>query len=326
LNILLTDAAAEKAKEFLGRSGRVDEKGNPLCGLRLQFKGSDVMGVKYAFSVDCNAPRENDNVVESHGFRLYVDSGTYAYLAELTETLRIDHVETPEYSGFRISFPQRTITLEREEKLIPQAIGIRSRKRLTAVLIIVVLLAGLTAGWLGGSMSTASKTSTQLGSAKVVSLDVIPDWGGPTYDAFVVPANTNGTIPKPGTNSIKPGPNDNNITAPVNTPVTFVITDLDTALNLNFTGNATIPFTFYNDTATGQVPVRFSAGEKIVNLTVSHSFVVAGTNVDIPLPPDTIVTFTVTFTKPGAYLYFCTVPCGLGMGLVGYMEGYIIVG
>jgi heme/copper-type cytochrome/quinol oxidase subunit 2 len=167
-------------------------------------------------------------------------------------------------------------------------------------------------------------TSAVAPSRPVVNLNVVPDWGGATYDAFIVPANANGTIPKPGTNSTKPGPNDNNITVPVNVPVTFVITDLDTALNLNFTGNATVPFIIYNDTASGQVPVEYSAGQS-VKLTVSHTFVVMGTNVNVPLPPDTIVTFTVTFTTPGEYLYYCTAPCGLGMGLVGYMDGYINV-
>ena len=56
MDIIVTDAAAEKAKEFLRTSGRVDDKGNLLCGLRFSIKGSDVYGVKYVFSVDCNAP------------------------------------------------------------------------------------------------------------------------------------------------------------------------------------------------------------------------------------------------------------------------------
>jgi heme/copper-type cytochrome/quinol oxidase subunit 2 len=167
-------------------------------------------------------------------------------------------------------------------------------------------------------------TSAASPSKPVVNLIVIPDWGGATYDAFIVPANANGTVPKPATKSVGPGPNDNNVSVPVNQPVTFVITDLDTALNLNYTANATLPFTIYNDTASGQAPVQYATGQS-VKLPVSHTFVVTGTNVNIPLPPDTIVTFTVTFTTPGEYMYYCTAPCGLGMGLVGYMEGYINV-
>jgi plastocyanin len=153
---------------------------------------------------------------------------------------------------------------------------------------------------------------------------VIPDSGGATYDAFIIPATANGTVPKPGTKSTRPGPNDNNVSVSANQPITFVITNLDTALNLNYTANATIPFTIYNDTASGQVPVVYSAGQS-VKLPMSHTFVVTGTNVNIPIPPDTIVTFTVTFTTSGEYMYYCSAPCGLGMGLVGYMEGYINV-
>ena len=167
-------------------------------------------------------------------------------------------------------------------------------------------------------------TSAVAPSKPVVNLIVVPDWGGATYDAFVVPANANGTIPKPASKSGRPGPNDNNVSVPVNQPVTFVITNLDTALNLNFTGNATLPFTIYNDTASGQIPVEYSTGQS-VKLAVSHTFVVTGTNVNVPLPPDTIVAFTVSFTTPGEYLYYCTAPCGPGMGLVGYMEGYVNV-
>ena len=167
-------------------------------------------------------------------------------------------------------------------------------------------------------------TTSAAPSERVVNLVVVPDWGGATYDAFIIPATANGTVPKPGTNSTRPGPNDNNVSVPVNEPITFVITNLDTALNLNYTANATIPFTIYNDTESGQVPVAYSAGQS-VKLPVSHTFIVTGTNVNIPIPPDTIVTFAVTFTTPGEYLYYCSAPCGLGMGLVGYMEGYINV-
>jgi len=181
------------------------------------------------------------------------------------------------------------------------------------------------ATYLPHSVAPSSESTATVPTNSVVNIDVVPDWGGSGYDAFIIPSNVNGTIPKPATNSSAPGPNDNNITMPVNASVTFVITNLDTAINLNFTGNVTVPFTIYNETASGQVPVRYSSGEA-VSLPVSHTFVVEATDLNIPIPPDTIVTFNVTFTKPGAYLYLCTAPCGPGMSRVGYMEGYINVG
>lgn len=276
--------------------------------------------------MDCNPPRESDNIIDSRGFKLYLASDTYAYLSEISEILRIDYVESPKYSGFRLSLPQKTITMVSENKPIPQTTGIRLRRLVFAGLIIIVLVVGVAMGWVG-SMSLAPRTSQTAPSKPVIiSLIVIPDWGGATYDAFIVPANANGTVPKPGTNATGPagwpGPNNNNVSVPVNVPVTFVITNLDTALNLNYTANATLPFTIYNDTASGQVPVKYNLGQP-VRLAVSHTFIVTGTNVNVPLPPDTIVTFTTTFTTTGRYLYFCSAPCGLGMGLMGYMDGYI---
>jgi len=328
LDIIVTDAAAEKAKEFLRTSGRVDDKGNLLCGLRLYIKGSDVFGVKYVFSVDCNTPRQNDSVIESHGFKLYVDSDTYAYLSEISEVLRIDHVESPAYSGFKVSFPEKTITLVREERPIPQTSGIRLRSSLVAVLFIIVLVTGLTTGWLGGSMSMAPKTITPpaaAATAEVVSLEVIPDWGGEGYDAFVIPSHANGTAPRLATNTTGPGPNDNNITVPAGVSITFVITSIDTAVNENFTGTASTNFTIYNDTASGQVASHYSKGQSVSNLPVAHTFTIPNLNINIPIPPDTIVSFTYTFSTPGVYAYVCTAPCGPGMGLRGYMLGYLTV-
>ena len=315
----------EKAKEFLRASGRVDDEGNPLCGLRLHIKGSDVFGVRYVFSVDCNVPKENDKVIESSGFKLYVDSDTYAYLSEISEIIKVDHEESPAYSGFKVSFPEKTITLVGEEKPISQTSGIRSRRSLLAVLFIIVLVTGLSAGWFGASMSIAPKTITTPATAVVVNLDVIPDWGGEGYDAFVIPSHANGTALRLATNMTGPGPNDNNITVPEGISITFVITNIDTAVNQNFTGTASTNFTIYNDATNGQVALHYIKGQSLSNLPTAHTFTIPNLNLNIPIPPDTIVTFTYTFSTPGVYAYVCTAPCGPGMGLRGYMLGYINV-
>ena len=164
-----------------------------------------------------------------------------------------------------------------------------------------------------------------LETSKVVNLDVIPDWGGATYDAFVVSSYANGTVPNPATNGTGPGLNDNNITVPAGVSVTFVITNIDTAVLLNFTGPASTDFTVYNDTASGQVASHYVAGQSISNLPISHTFTIQSLNINIPIPPDTVITFTYTFAAPGVYKYFCETPCGPGMALPGYMIGYVIV-
>jgi Fe-S cluster assembly iron-binding protein IscA len=321
LDIIFTDVAADNAKEFLKRGGRVDASGNPLCGLRLQIRGSDAFGVRYVFSVDCNEPRSDDKVIESNGFKLFVDFDTYAYLSEISETLRIDHQQSAEYSGFRISFPEKTITLETEEKPIPQPGGIRLRRPVIAGLLILVLVLGFAAGRYGTIITPT--TTASYPPSKVVNIDVIPDWGGPGYDAFVL--STNGTAPRLATNTTSPGPNDNNITVTAGVPVTFVITNIDTAINENFTGPVSTNFTIYNDTASGQVASQYIIGQSVTNLRIGHTFSIPDLNVNIPIPPDTIVIFTYTFTSSGVYSYLCTAPCGPGMGLRGYMLGYLTV-
>jgi hypothetical protein len=175
------------------------------------------------------------------------------------------------------------------------------------------------------SSVTQTVTTSAAFSEQVVNLVVIPDWGGATYDAFVVPSSVNGTLPKPGTNSTLPGPNDNNITVLAGVPVRFVVTNLDTAVNMNFTGTASTDLTVYNDTASGYVALHYGKGQELPKLPVGHTFTIPSLNVSIPLPPDTVVTFTYTFTTPGVYEYMCMAPCGLGMGVTGYMDGYVIV-
>jgi len=206
--------------------------------------------------------------------------------------------------------------------------------------LVLMLVVGLAAGYGASTMTsgthvmtesmTASETTTMTPPATstpttVVNLDVIPDWGGATYDAFIIPSSVNGTLPKPGTNSTLPGPNDDNVTVRAGVPVRFVIMNLDTAVNMNFTGNASTDFTVYNDTAKGYVALHYGRGQTLPKLLVGHTFTIPDLNVSIPLPPDTVVTFTYTFTTPGVYEYMCEAPCGLGMGVTGYMDGYVIV-
>jgi len=216
--------------------------------------------------------------------------------------------------------------------------GIGLKNGFVAILLVLILLIGLAAGWLGGSIglvgknlySNQSQTASvappaALDTTKVVNLVVIPDWGGTGYDAFVVSTSVNGTAPELATNATGPGPNDNNITIHAGVSVTFVITNIDTAVLLNFTGPASTDFTVYNDTENGQVASHYSAGQSVSSLPISHTFTIQSLNVNIPIPPDTVVTFTYTFVTPGVYKYFCETPCGPGMDLAGYMIGYLIV-
>ncbi len=195
----------------------------------------------------------------------------------------------------------------------------------------LVVAAIVVSGLLGFYVSTLAKptsaASSSSSSTQVVNVDVVPDYGGATYDAFVLPSNIENTVvPTPATNSTSPGPNDNNITVTAGTTVKFVVTSWDNALNQNYSAAVSTPFTAYNDTASGQVASSYSQGQSISAMPIGHTFSIPDLNVNIPIPPTTAVIFSLTFSKPGIYEYICDSPCGPGMGLTGYMQGYIIVG
>ncbi len=205
----------------------------------------------------------------------------------------------------------------------------RKRTTIVALIIAAVVVSGL----LGFYVSTLTQSHAQVPSANsassskaaTVNLDVVPDWAGSGYDAFVLASNINGTVPTPGSNSSDPGPNNNNITVSANTPVKFVITSIDTAVLQNFSGKASTDFQVYNDTDSGQVAIQYNKGDSISNMPIGHTFTITELGVNIPIPPDTIVSFTLSFAKPGVYMYFCATPCGPGMGLPDYMNGFITV-
>jgi len=179
-------------------------------------------------------------------------------------------------------------------------------------------------GQLAGLVSSLiPPPSSPTQSSNVVYLYVIPDFGGSTYDAFVLPVSFSGTPPNASSHA-GTAP-DNNITVTHGVPIKFVISNIDTALNENFTSQVSVPFTLYNDTNSGQVAIQYTPGETITHLPISHTFTIPDLQVNIPIPPDTMVVFTYTFSTPGVYSYLCTTPCGPGMGLAGYMLGYITV-
>jgi len=155
----------------------------------------------------------------------------------------------------------------------------------------------------------------------VVSIEIVPDFGGSTYDAFLVSQNVTGAIP----NASSDGYVDNSVVVPVGMPVKFVITSIDSAINMNFSGQVTVPFTVYNDTPSGIVALNYVSSQNITHFPVGHTFTVDSLGINVPIPPLAIVTFNYTFTQQGSFLYHCTIPCGDGMNRMGYMQGYIIV-
>jgi iron-sulfur cluster assembly protein len=92
--LTLTPLAAGKVRELL------EERGTPALGLRLGVRGGGCSGNSY-FMEFCEADSPGDQVFESHGVRLVVDSKSLALLGG-TE---VDFVSGLMGSGFKFNNP-----------------------------------------------------------------------------------------------------------------------------------------------------------------------------------------------------------------------------
>ena len=95
--VTLTPEAAEKARQFIA-----DENLSPeTAGLRIAVLPGGCSGFQYGLNLEEEA-REDDEVCESHGIKLYIDPFSSQYLAG-TE---IGYSSTFQGSGFTFSNPK----------------------------------------------------------------------------------------------------------------------------------------------------------------------------------------------------------------------------
>ena len=93
--ITLTEAAAKKLMEL-----RLEE-GKPEWGFRVRVVGGGCSGFSYELGWEDQAA-EGDNVIESHGIKVYVDSMSVRYLADS----EVDFVDNQMLgAGFAIKNP-----------------------------------------------------------------------------------------------------------------------------------------------------------------------------------------------------------------------------
>jgi plastocyanin len=172
-----------------------------------------------------------------------------------------------------------------------------------STLIVVFMLVGAatTISWYNLARGSPSRSN-----AAGIVLNTMADWNGNMQDSFVNPSN----------------PSSNTVYASAGVSVQFTINNLDSAQNFNFSGVAAIPFTVYSDNGSYTGPAVYSQGQND-SMVIGHSFTTQFFS--IPLPPSSMVTFSYTFTQTGVYRYWCIVQCGPGMGMVGYMNGEIVV-
>jgi iron-sulfur cluster assembly protein len=93
-SVSLSPIAAEKVRELL------EQRGTPAMGLRLGVRGGGCSGNSY-FMEFCEAPATGDEVFDSNGVRLVVDSKSLVLLGG-TE---IDFVTGLMGSGFKFNNP-----------------------------------------------------------------------------------------------------------------------------------------------------------------------------------------------------------------------------
>jgi iron-sulfur cluster insertion protein len=93
--VTLTETAAKKISEL-----RLEE-GKPEWGLRIRLVGGGCSGMSYELGWD-DAAAADDNVVESHGVRVFVDARSLPYL----DGSEIDYVDNNMLgAGFAIKNP-----------------------------------------------------------------------------------------------------------------------------------------------------------------------------------------------------------------------------
>lgn len=98
--ITLTDNAVSKIREILA------EETNPNTKLRVFVQGGGCSGMSYGFSMDTDAPAEDDWTLDINGVQVLIDSMSGTYLSGAT----IDYTDDIMGASFSINNPNATTT------------------------------------------------------------------------------------------------------------------------------------------------------------------------------------------------------------------------
>jgi iron-sulfur cluster assembly accessory protein len=99
IQLALTPQAAEQVRKVL----EAEQAPAATAGLRVGVMPGGCSGFKYALNIE-DAPSDDDQVIESEGVRLFVDSFSGQYLNGVT----IDYMVTMQSSGFTFDNPNAT--------------------------------------------------------------------------------------------------------------------------------------------------------------------------------------------------------------------------
>ncbi len=96
----VTEAAAERIRDLLGKEGKVDSH-----GLRMKVIGGGCSGLRYELAFD-DQIGEHDTEIEASGVKVIVDEKSALYLVGTT----LDFVDTLQESGFKMINPNAKST------------------------------------------------------------------------------------------------------------------------------------------------------------------------------------------------------------------------
>ena len=92
--LFLTKKAADKIRELATKQNK------PSHGIRIKVVQGGCAGFQYGFAFE-NTTRDNDQIVEQHGVKLYLDSESLGFM----KGAKIDFVESLQGAGFKVSNP-----------------------------------------------------------------------------------------------------------------------------------------------------------------------------------------------------------------------------
>ena len=98
--IEVTDPAAERIRELLGKEGKLESH-----ALRMKVVGGGCSGLRYELAFD-DQVTERDTEIDASGVRLVVDEKSALYLVGTT----LDFLDTLQESGFKIENPNASNT------------------------------------------------------------------------------------------------------------------------------------------------------------------------------------------------------------------------
>ncbi|MHB2036294.1 MAG: cupredoxin domain-containing protein [Nitrososphaerales archaeon] len=221
--------------------------------------------------------------------------------------------------------------------------------------LIILFVAGLGIGLvssasLGTSSTTAVSTTTVTKTSTITALT--SSSSSPPYVlTLVITTNNiyNSTVGDQPTYYVL-GPNglesSSNISLPAHRLIKLVIVNYDDgAANLTSSQYANVSGTQNNvvtvvnndnvNSSQGTSGIQVKGGETVSSVSpdnVAHTFTVPNLNLNIPVPPSSIVTAYITLNQTGTFTWFCMTICGSGadgtggaMSTFGWMTGSMIV-